>query len=322
MAEIVSFTPATGRVQSAGGRSSAGVVTESAHGDTLIEHATDLIITEPNQMALPVAELGEGPCWDVATQSLYWVDIPACRVHRLDHAGRHASWDVGKPAGSVAPRAGGVVVAAGNAFLTLDLTTGAVTELAAAPGLAGTRMNDGGCDQAGRFYAGSMDLEERPGRGSFYRLDLDHSVTEIFTGLGISNGVGWSPDHRLMYYIDSLAYRVDVLDYDVATGQMGERRPFVALGSGDVVPDGLAVDADGGVWVAVWGASVIQRYDRAGRLIGVVRLPAANVTSCAFGGPNLDHLYITTAAGPGRCAGAVFSCPAGVAGLPTYAYQG
>jgi len=289
----------------------------------VIEHAADLIILEPAQMALPVAELGEGPCWDAATQSLYWVDIPACRVHRLDQAGEHASWDVGRPAGAVVPRAGGgLVVAAGNGFWTLDPATGAVAQLAAAPGLPGTRMNDGGCDPAGRFYAGTMDIGELPGRGSLYRLDADHAVTEVFTGIGISNGVGWSPDHRLMYYVDSLAYRVDVLDYDHATGQLGERRPFASLGSGEVVPDGLAVDADGGVWVAVWGGSVIQRYDPAGRLTGVVRLPAANVTSCAFGGPELDQLYITSAAGPGRCAGALFSCPAGVAGLPTHAYQG
>jgi sugar lactone lactonase YvrE len=289
----------------------------------VIEHAADLIITQPCQMALPAAQLGEGPCWDSATQSLYWVDIPACRVHRLDAAARHESWDVGRPAGAVVPRAdGGLLVAAGNGFWTLDQVTGAVTELAAAPGLPGTRMNDGGCDLAGRFYAGTMDNDERTGRGSFYRLDADHTVTEIFTGIGISNGVGWSPDHRLMYYVDSLAYRVDVLDYDPRTGQLGDRRPFVALGSGDVVPDGLAVDADGGLWVAVWGASVIQRYDQSGRLIGVVRLPAANVTSCAFGGPDLDQLYITSAAGPGRCAGSLFTCPAGVTGLPTHAYAG
>jgi sugar lactone lactonase YvrE len=289
----------------------------------MIEHAADLIILEPGQTALPAAELGEGPCWDPSTQSLYWVDIPACRVHRLDRAGQHSSWDVGRPAGAVVPRAdGGLVVAAGNSFLSLEPATGAVAEIAAAPGLPHTRMNDGGCDQAGRFYAGTMDLDERPGRGTFYRLEVDHTVTEIFSGVGISNGVGWSPDHRLMYYVDSLAYRVDVLDYDARTGQMGDRRPFAVLGSGPVVPDGLAVDVDGGVWVAVWGASVIQRYDQAGRLIGVVRLPAANVTSCAFGGPDLDELFITTAAGPGRCAGSLFSCPAGIAGLPTHAYRG
>jgi len=287
------------------------------------EHAADLIILEPDKVDVPAAELGEGPCWDAETQSLFWVDIPAARVHRLSAAGVHSSWDVGRPAGAVVPRvSGGLVVAAGNGFLSLDTLTGTVGELAAAPGQPGTRMNDGKCDRAGRFYAGTMAEDESPGQGSFYRLDTDHRVTEIYTGIGISNGIGWSPDDRLMYYTDSLAYRVDVLDYDPATGQMGQRRPFAALGSGSIMPDGLAVDSEGGVWVAVWGGSVIQRYDAGGRLTSVVRVPAANVTSCAFGGPELDRLYITTAAGPGRLAGALFSCGCGVRGLPSFPYRG
>jgi sugar lactone lactonase YvrE len=287
------------------------------------EQAADLIILEPERVDVPAAELGEGPCWDAESQSLLWVDIPAARVHRLSAAGVHSSWGVGQPVGAVVPRAsGGLVVAAGNSFLALDPLTGVVTELAVAPGQPDTRMNDGKCDRAGRFYAGTMADDESPGKGSFYRLDVDHGVTELFSGIGLSNGLGWSPDDRLMYYIDSLAYRVDVLDYDPATGDLRERRPFTTLGSGDVMPDGMAVDAEGGVWVAVWGGGVIQRYNAAGRLTGVVRLPAANVTSCAFGGPNLDQIYITTADGPGRSAGALFTCAAGVTGLPAYPYRG
>jgi sugar lactone lactonase YvrE len=251
------------------------------------------------------------------------VDITAGLVHRLDAAWEHSSFDVGMPVGAVVPRAsGGLVVAAANGFYAVDLDAGEVEELAPAPGMPETRMNDGKCDRAGRFYAGTMANDESPGLGSFYRLGTDHSVTELYTGLGISNGLGWSPDDRLMYYIDSYAYRVDVMDYDLDTGQIGTRRPFARLGSGDTVPDGMAVDAEGGVWVAVWGGGVIQRYDATGRLTSVVRLPAANVTSCAFAGPDLDQLYITTAAGPGSSAGALFTCPAGITGLPTYPYQG
>jgi sugar lactone lactonase YvrE len=295
----------------------------TSQGAAVTEHAADLIILEPEKLDVPAAELGEGPCWDAASQSLYWVDIPASRVHRLSPGGVHSSWDVGYPAGAVVPRSsGGLAVAAGNAFFSLDPLTGAVAELAVAPGFPGTRMNDGKCDRAGRFYAGTMAADESPGMGSFYRLDTDLSVTEIYTGIGISNGLGWSPDDRRMYYIDSLAYRVDVLDYDLDTGRMGERRPFVTLGSEDVVPDGMAIDAEGGLWVAVWGGGVIQRYDADGRLTGVVRLPAANVTSCAFGGPDLDILYITTAAGPGRLAGALFACASGVRGMPTFPFGG
>lgn len=283
----------------------------------------DLIILEPTELLLPYAELGEGPYWDIDAQSLYWVDVPARLVHRMDDSGAHASWDVGMPVGAVVPRAsGGLCVAAGNGFYALDLDTGAVTEIAEAPGLPGTRMNDGACDRAGRFYAGSMASDETPGRGVFYRLETDRTVTALYSEIGISNGVGWSPDDRFMYYIDSLAYRVDVMEYDIETGQIGERRPFARLGSGEVVPDGLAVDAEGGVWAAVWGGSVIQRYDAGGALTAVVRAPAAHVTNCAFGGPDLDQLYITTAAGPGRSAGALFTCPAGVKGLPAFCYRG
>jgi len=301
----------------------AAVPGQPAKEQPVTEHAADLIILEPEKVDVPSAELGEGPCWDAESQSLYWVDITAERVHRLSAAGVHSSWHVGAPAGAVVPRAGGgLVVAAGNGFLALDPLTGDVSELATAPGQPGTRMNDGKCDRAGRFYAGTMADDESAGKGSFYKLETDHSVEELFTGIGISNGLGWSPDDRLMYYTDSLDYQVDVLDYDPASGTLGERRPFATLGSGDVMPDGLAVDAEGGVWVAVWGGSVIQRYDPAGRLTGVVRLPAANVTSCAFGGPALDQLFITTAAGPGRLAGALFTCAAGVTGLPTYPYRG
>ncbi len=289
----------------------------------MTEHASDLTILEPQKVDVPAAELGEGPCWDAESQSLFWVDIPAARVHRLSAAGVHSSWHVGRPASAVVPRAsGGLVVAAGHAFLSLDPLTGTVTELAAAPYRHGTRMNDGKCDLAGRFYAGTMADDESPGKGSLYRLDTDQRVTEIYAGVGISNGIGWSPDNSLMYYIDSLAYRVDVLDYNPSTGQLGERRPFVTLGSADVMPDGLATDSEGGVWVAVWGGSVIQRYDSDGRLTGVVRVPATNVTSCTFGGSDLDLLYITTAAGPGRLPGSVFSCECGVRGLPTFPYRG
>lgn len=290
----------------------------------MTDRAPDLIILEPVQVSVPVSELGEGPCWDAAGQTLYWVDINRGQVRSLDADGRHSTWNAGLPVGAVVPRAsGGLVVAAGNGFYSLDPDTGELAELAPAPGQPDTRMNDGKCDRAGRFYAGTMARDETPGRGSFYRLDTDHTVTEIYRDLGISNGLGWSPDDTLMYYIDSYDYRVDVLDYDSVTGQLGERRPFVGrLGSGDVVPDGLAVDSEGGVWVAIWGGGVIQRYDAAGTLTAVVRLPASFVTSCTFGGPELDQLYITSAAGPGRSAGALFTCPAGIRGLAAYSYGG
>jgi sugar lactone lactonase YvrE len=279
---------------------------------------------QPAQLPVPGLELGEGPCWDAATGALYWIDGPPGRVHRLDVHGLHASWDVGQPVGAVFPRAaGGLVVAARDGFLALDPDTGKTELLAPVeadqPHL---KLNDGACDRSGRLFAGTMAADESPGAGTLYRLDADLALTALVTGVGISNGIGWSPDDRLMYYSDSLAYRVDVFDYDPATGAISGRRPFTAVGGGDVMPDGLAVDAEGGVWVAQWGGSVLCRYDPAGGLEETVRLPHAHVTSCAFGGPGLDRLYVTTAAGPGRPAGGLFVLSPGVAGLPAYPFAG
>lgn len=277
----------------------------------------------PVALPVPRAELGEGPCFDAVTGSLYWVDIPACRVHELVADGALRSWDAGQPVGAVAVRAsGGLVLAARDAFLALDLATGAIDPLVSLGLPAGCRMNDGACDQAGRFYAGSMAEDEAPGRGALYRLDPDHSVVELIASVTISNGIGWSPDGTLMYYVDSPTRRVDVLDYDPATGAVSGRRPFASVDAGEAMPDGLAVDADGGVWVALWDGGAVLRFGPDGRLSQTVELPCPRVTSCAFGGPGLSTLYITTAAGPGAVGGELFSFPAGVTGLPSHAYQG
>jgi len=271
-----------------------------------------------------MATLGEGPVWDDQDQALYWVDIPEGLVHRMDSGGSFTSWDIGQPAGAVVPRAsGGLVVAVRDGFVALDPASGAVTPLAEVePDRPENRMNDGSCDRAGRFFAGTMADDERPHAGTLYRLDPDLSVTTLVTGVGISNGIGWSPDERLMYYIDSHAHQVDIFDYDPATGEIDGRRPFAAVGGGDVVPDGLTVDADGGVWVAVWGGNAVLRHDPDGRVVQSVELPAARVSSCAFGGPDLDRLFITTAAGPGSLAGALFVCEPGVTGQPSHPFRG
>jgi sugar lactone lactonase YvrE len=280
--------------------------------------------TEPTRVQAPAATLGEGPVWDARDQALYWLDIPESRVHRMAADGSLSSWDTGQPAGAVVPRAsGGLAVAVSDGFLALDPASGELTMLAEVErDRPENRMNDGACDRAGRFYAGTMADDERPGAGTLYRLDPDLSVTTLVSGVGISNGIGWSPDERLMYYVDSLTHRVDVFDYDPATGSIGGRRPFSAVGQGDVVPDGLTVDAEGGVWVAVWGGYAVLRHDPGGRVLETVNLPAARVSSCVFGGPDLDRLYITTAAGPGESAGALFVCEPGVTGQPSHPFRG
>jgi sugar lactone lactonase YvrE len=280
-------------------------------------------VTGPAPLPVPAAELGEGPCWDAAGGTLYWVDVPVGRVHALDADGQLRSWEVGQPVGAVALRAaGGLVLAAADGFLTLDTGTGAVAPLVGVDHGPAIRMNDGACDRAGRFYAGSMAADESPGMGALYRLDPDHRLTRLMTGIGISNGIGWSPDDRQMYYVDSLDHRLDVLDYDPATGEVGERRPVADIGGGGVVPDGLTVDADGGIWVAVWGGGVVHRFTPDGALTATVELPAAYVTCPTFGGEDLETMYITTAAGAGEGAGRLFAFRPGVAGQPTYPYGG
>jgi sugar lactone lactonase YvrE len=280
--------------------------------------------TKPERVQAPVCTLGEGPVWDARDQSLYWVDILESRVHRMAADGSFSSWDTGQPVGAVVPRAsGGLVVAVRDGFMALDPGSGSLTTLAEVEkDQPGNRMNDGSCDRAGRFYAGTMAADESPGAGALYRLDPDLSVTTLVTGVGTSNGIGWSPDERLMYYVDSQAHRVDVFDYEPATGQIGGRRPFKAVGEGEVVPDGLTVDAVGGVWVATWEGYALLHLDPGGQLIETVDLPAARVTSCVFGGPDLDRLYITTAEGPGESGGALFVCEPGETGQPSHPFRG
>jgi len=280
--------------------------------------------TQPTQVEAPVCTLGEVPVWDARDQSLYWVDIPESRVHQIAADGSLSSWDTGQPVGTVVPRAsGGLAVAVRDGFMALDPVSGTLTTLAEVErDQPANQMNDGACDRAGRFYAGTMAFDETPEAGALYRLDPDLGVTRLLTGVSISNGIGWSPDERLMYYIDSQVHRVDVFDYDPATGEIAGRRPFAAVGDGGVVPDGLTVDADGGVWVAVWGGYAVLHHDPGGKVIEAVDLPAARVSSCVFGGPDLDRLYITTAAGPGESAGALFVCEPGVTGQPSHPFRG
>jgi len=282
------------------------------------------VVSDLTELAVPRASLGEGPCWDAEAGVLYWTDIPANRVHRLGGDGTHTEWDAGQPVGAVVPRAGGgLVLAARDGFLALDPGTGGVSVLAAVEAdVPGNRMNDGACDRAGRFFAGTMADDESPGAGALYLLATDHRLTRLISGVGISNGIGWSPDDRHMYYIDSLTYRVDEFDYEPGTGAIGNRRAFASVGAGGVMPDGLAVDSEGCVWVAAWGGGEVRRYAPDGRLTLTVDVPAANVTSCAFGGPGLRTLYITTAAGPGGAGGALLACQVAVAGLPAHPFRG
>lgn len=272
------------------------------------------------------AELAESPIWDSRQQSLLWVDIERGHVHRYDPAsGEDTVTSVDVPVGALAVRrGGGLILAAGRGFAFLDERTSSLQWLWAQA--RGDRMNDGKCDPAGRFLAGSLTFARVPGAAALYRMDGDGQVTAVIEDVTLSNGLGWSPDGTRLYFTDTELDRVDVLDYDVTTGAVSGRRPFADLHAVVGRPDGLTVDADGGVWVAMArGGGVVRRYTPDGQLDQVIELPVRLVTSVTFGGADLTDLYVTTSRanlGPADLAdqpqaGAVFCLPAsGFRGLP------
>jgi sugar lactone lactonase YvrE len=280
---------------------------------------------------LPTARLGEGPRWDGASDTLLWVDISGKGVHRYDPvSGEDTVREVADVVSLVLPRRrGGVVVGLpdGLHFLNGEQSMGLV---AIEPERSDTRTNDGACDAAGRLWVGTMALDERSPVAALYRVDPDYSVTTVLTGTTISNGLGWSPSGRSFYFIDSPTRRVDVFDCDLATGTLENRRPLAVVEVEGAVPDGLTVDAEGCVWVALHGGWGLNRYSSDGKLLAEVRLPVARVTSCCFGGPGLRDLYVTTrrdglseaevARQP--LAGALLRLDVGVAGLPTDTFAG
>jgi sugar lactone lactonase YvrE len=278
-------------------------------------------------------ELGEGVTWDAARGRIISVDIMRGRVHLYDPAsGRRRTLDAGQPVGAAVPRRqGGLMLALRDGFATLDPDSEALRFVAHVElDKPGQRMNDGACDHAGRFWAGTMCMQERPGLGSLYRLDPDGTVHTMATGIGISNGIDWSLDRTRMYYVDSLTQRIDQFDFDPAAGTIANRRPFAAIDANDGCPDGLTVDAEGAIWVALWGGSAIHRYLPDGTLDRILRVPVSYPTTCAFGGPTLEDLYITSATIPlseserrlQPFGGAVIRCRPGVAGRASHAYGG
>ncbi|MEV0829486.1 SMP-30/gluconolactonase/LRE family protein [Nonomuraea rubra] len=271
----------------------------------------------------PVAEHGEGPVWSARWGGLRWVDMLAGDVLALAADGTVRRRHVGAVAAVVRPRvSGGYLVAAERELLLADSDDldAPLRSLGEAWNDPAIRMNEGGCDPDGRFYIGSMAYDASPGRGSFYVAGPDGALRVVLPGVTISNGFAFSPDGRLAYYADTGTGRVDVLDYDQEDGLSG-RRPFAVVNPERGAPDGLTVDAEGGVWVAMWQGGAVHRYDQGGRLDAVVRLPVGKVTAVTFGGEELDRLFITTSAldvdrAEQPEAGAIFCAEPGVRGLP------
>jgi sugar lactone lactonase YvrE len=277
------------------------------------------------QVTGSVAYHGEGPVWSQRWGGLRWVDMLAGDILSLDGDGTVRRRHVGDVAAAVRPRRGGGAVIAVERGFTLEDADGTLTPLAPAWSDDGVRMNEGGCDPDGRFWCGSMAYDRRPGGAAVYRLDPDRSVRRVLDGVTISNGLEWSPDGSRAYYDDTATHRVDVFDYDTDDG-LTARRPFVVLTDAER-PDGLTVDAEGGVWVALNGSGVVHRYTPDGVLDEVVHLPTPKVTACTFGGPGLDQLFITTsregmAPDDDPLAGSLFRAEVGVVGLPVREFAG
>lgn len=277
------------------------------------------------QITDPVTVHGEGPVWSQRWGGLRWVDMLAGDILTLTDTGVERK-HVGSVAAVVRPRAGGGAIIGVERGFALEEPDGTVRTLPELWSSGDIRMNEGGCDPDGRFYCGSMAYDQAKGAASLYRLDPDGSVATVLERVTVSNGLEWSPDGSLAYYNDTETLRISVFDYDAESG-LTDRRDFATLPDGGR-PDGLTVDAEGCVWVAVPNAGAVLRYRPDGTLDGRVEVPGVTwATACGFGGENLDRLFISTsrrdvdpAVEP--LAGSLFAVDPGVRGLPTREFAG
>jgi sugar lactone lactonase YvrE len=291
-------------------------------------------MSEVEHLLAVQCQAGESPHWDADSGLLYWADIVDPHLYRFDPATgdlKAAAIDV--PVTGLGLRhSGGLVLASKTGFYLLDAdwrTHRCVADPEADK--PNVRFNDGLVDRQGRYWAGSLNETDFDAPdGSLYRLDPDGSVHLMDSGLKVCNGMGWSPDSRTMYLVDSGAYTIYAYDFDPEAGSVSRRRVLAAVPGDAGMPDGLTVDGEGCVWVGYWGGWRITRFDPAGQVVREIKLPVANVTSAVFGGPDLDELYITTAwfllseedrkAQPG--AGDLFRIKPGVRGLAEAKFRG
>lgn len=279
------------------------------------------------------ARLAEGPSWDAEEKRLYWVDIEGFKLHIYEpDSGRDTVHEMGQHIGAVVPYDRHLVmVALKNGFHLYDLAAGKLTLLLNPESHRDdNRFNDGKCDANGRFWAGTMSLTDKKNQGALYCLLNDGHVRTVLTEVSLSNGIGFSPDHKKMYYIDTPTGRIDQFDFDLDSGEISNRKSLFSLPEGTGFPDGMTVDAEGMIWVAHYGGSQVSRWNPdTGSLIQHIEVPASQVTSCCFGGEDLDELYITTARNglsedklvETPHAGGVFRVRPGVKGQPTYRYK-
>ena len=245
-------------------------------------------------------ELGEGPLWDEASQAIYWLDIEQGQIHAFSAQTKAFNTiDVYQRIGCIAfrERSNEFIAGLQNGFATIDRSNGAVTIVAdPEKHLTGNRFNDGKCDPAGRFWAGTMSLNEETGAGNLYVLDYDRTVKKKMEGVTISNGMAWNADKTIFYYIDTPTKMITSWNYNNDSGDITNKRTIFSIADAEGYPDGMTIDNEGMLWVAHWGGWQVSRWDPAsGTKLLSISLPVSRVTSCTFGGRNLDDLYITTA---------------------------
>ncbi len=289
----------------------------------------------PHYSAKPVltarARLGEGPVWDPQRQCLYWLDIYNHRVHRFDpETGADRHWPVGDVVGCLGlTEEHRLILAQCDRIAFLNLDDGTLSPiLTLEADQPDNRFNDGKCDPQGRFWFGSMS--DHDGQASLYRYDPDGSVHIMETGLTISNGLGWSPDGETFYLTDTPKQTIYAYDFAPTSGAISNRRPHITLTHESFYPDGLTVDQEGCLWVAMWDGGCVIRFDPQGQAIARVDLPVPRPTCCVFGGPDLQDLYITTASVALSqkqiqqfvTSGDLFCLKTEVAGLPCDRFQG
>ncbi len=278
--------------------------------------------------------LGEGPTWSPRDSALYWVDILTPSVHCYDNQkGVDTEVKVGSMVSVAIPKAtGGLLVATPGGLMTLDLDSKNLSFFCHPESdRPGNRYNDGKCDRMGRLWIGTLDMGTAANRGNLFRVDADGTWKKMDSGFTVANGLGWSPDNKRMYFADSPRRTIYVYDFDLLAGTVSNRRPFITLDAGDGTPDGMTVDEDGCLWIAIWDAWRVSRYSPDGQEMLRIKMPVPRPTSCCFGGANLDTLYITSASvrlneaalAAAPLSGSLFSIRIpGVRGLPETTFAG
>ncbi|WP_072690944.1 SMP-30/gluconolactonase/LRE family protein [Rhodococcus marinonascens] len=242
------------------------------------------------------ARVGEGPVWDNRTGVLHWVDIPRGRVHATDFETRQTqTLTVGTTVGAVAPRSttSGYIAAIGEGFGVVSSERGLEVTNAILP--SGVRMNDAKCDARGRLWAGSCALDFASGGGALHVLDADFTARTVLDGWTLPNGLGWSPESDLFYLVDSLERSISIWDYDLESARLSDHRILTTFSSDEGLPDGLCVDTNGCIWVAMWGGGRVVQLSPQGHMLTSIELPVQQPSSCAFGGAQRDILIVTSA---------------------------